>query len=235
MAAAALLTPQQIADRLAQYSTRLRTGSITRAKALWTVWRSYNDAQNPLRDEQLPRHLGAPALNILVSAALHESMMIIVRAFDQRGHRNLFQTDKVSFPIMAELTEQPGVRAELEIRARNWLEGWQAEENARACLDSLDRMEGALERLATEAPNRQQLLRDFRDEFLAHNLEIEAERARPFYAHITGLLEELTTLSDHAELAYSGLHVHWDVLQDQYGVASAALWQTIRNGAQVGR
>jgi len=226
------LSPSEIADRLGSYSTRLRTGSLTRAMALWATWQSYNDVQNPLRDDRLPRHPSATALNLLASAALHETIIILVRAFDQAGGRGPLRSDKVSFPILLDLTWIDGVREELELRARLWLpDGWQADENANACTAALDDLGTTLERLRTEEPNRQKRLRDFRDEFLAHNLEFDEDRSRPLIGDITALLSELVVLSDAAELAFNGNNVHWDMLQQDVSASAASLWEVIRHGA----
>jgi hypothetical protein len=223
-----------IADRLATYSARLRTGSLTRAKALWSVWQSYNDAQNPLRDDRLPHHQGSATLNLMASAVLHETIMILVRAFDRPGQRGPFRTDKVSFPVVLALVEQVGVRAEVEQRARNWLpDGWQGDENARACLQAIDTIAAILARLDVEQPNRQRRLRDFRDEFLAHNLEFDDRRDAPIFHDITTLLDELTELSDAAELAFNGNNVHWDVLHGDMQLSAASLWAAIHEGARV--
>lgn len=227
-------TPDVIADRLATYSTRLRTGSLTRAKALWSVWQSYNDAQNPLRDDRLPHHQGSATLNLMASAVLHETIMIVVRAFDRPGQRGPFRTDKVSFPVLLALVEQTGVYEELEQRARSWLpDEWQGDENARACLQAVNEIAATLTRLDAEQPNRQRRLRDFRDEFLAHNLQFDARRDAPIFHDITTLLDELTQLSDAAELAFNGNSVHWDVLNGDMQRSAASLWAAIREGAQV--
>ena len=226
-------TPDVIADRLATYSTRLRTGSLTRAKALWSVWQSYNDAHNPLRDDRLPRHQGSATLNLMASAVLHETIMIVVRAFDRAGQRGPFRTDKVSFPVLLALVEQAGVREELEQRARIWLpDGWQGDENARACLQAIDAIAAILARLDAEQPNRQRRLRDFRDEFLAHNLQFDFRRDAPIFNDVTTLIDELTQLSDAAELAFNGNAVHWDVLNGDMQQSAASLWAAIRVGAR---
>ena len=227
------MSPDGIADRLSAYSDRLRSGSITRAKALWSTWRSYNDSLNPLRSAEVPRHRGAGAVDLLASAALHESIIIIVRAFARPGRGGVLQTNRVSFPILAELSTINGVRDELEARARRWHpDGLREDENARGSMEALDRMVSRIDGLLVEDPNRQQRLRNFRDEFLAHNLEIEVKRESPVFRDITELLDELTHLSDDAEFAFSGNHLDWGVFNDQAKENAESLWEVIRRGAQ---
>jgi hypothetical protein len=226
------LTPEQIADRLADYSSRLYSGSITRARSLWGIWSSYNSPENPLRAIGVDRSRSAVVVNILATATLHETIMIAVRALDDPGRSGLFKTNRVSFPVLAGLADQAGVRAELRSRARVWIEdGWQADQNEEICLNALNSLNEHLERLQHEEPNRQKLLRDFRDEFLAHNLEFESDRARPLIGDITSMLEELTQLSNLAQLAFNGASTVWEPFQQDISRLADLLWRQIRDGS----
>lgn len=226
------MTPIQIADRLQSYSVRLRTGSLYRANALWTIWQSFNDAQNPLRAPDIKRRSAAGAINILASSALHETIMIIARALDGPGRGNATATNRVSFPIMVELMEMEGVQEELVRRARNWFEdGFRAEENAasaRQAMSEFRELSGSLR--SSDGATR---LRAFRDEFLAHNLEFEEERRRPIIKNVTDLLSELTALSDKASLAFEGSDTVWEMGADALRHSCAELWRLIETGARV--
>jgi hypothetical protein len=227
------MRPAAIADRLADYSRRLHNGSLTRASSLWAIWNSYNDAENPLRAEGVRRRRSATVLNILAQSALHETIMIVVRALDGSRGKPL-ASNRVSLPVMIELALLPGVRDELETRARAWMEdGWQAHENARACLAALEDLSAGVRRLEVEEPNRQRRLRNFRDEFLAHNLHFEEERERPIIGDITGLLRDLRHLSDRAELAFTGTQTEWSQFDQDLDQLSRDMWHLIRDGAEV--
>lgn len=129
---------------------------------------------------------------------------------------------------MAELVRQPGVLDELEQRARNWHDGFNADESARTCRNELALMEAGVERLQAEEPSRHQRLRSFRDEFLAHNLTFEEERERPIIGDVTGILNELTELSNQTELAINGANVIWEPLEADIRQRADALWQRVR-------
>lgn len=157
--------------------------------------------------------------------------MIIVRSFDRA--RDPLETDRVSFPIALALVDLPGVQDVLELRARNWFaDGWLADKNADGCLAALRLMRASLTRLSSEEPNRQQRQRDFRDEFLAHNLDFQIERARPVIADIGGMLDELTQLSDYAELAFNGASTDWEPFEEDTRRRADQLWTLIRRGVQ---
>ena len=74
-------------------------------------------------------------------------------------------------------------------------------------------------------------MRNFRDQYLAHNLVFDIERERPIFGHITSMLEEMTLLVEASELALSGASIFWDMLDENARLSAEELWRTIRRGA----
>lgn len=217
-----------VTARLTAYSQRLR-GSTYRAIHLHETFASFNDPANPLRQGGA-YSIASTAVNVLLDAALRELILILVRTLDQpRGH--VLQSDKVSFPVVLQLASLPGVRDRLTENARAWLEGDNADQNAEAVSCSLDLIAESLERLGAEAPNRSRLLRDFRDEFLAHELQFDAPRARPLYRDLAAMVLELEQLSAAASMAFEGADVAWDHAHEQGREPAIELWRVIRSGA----
>ena len=218
----------EIADRLEEYATILRTGSISRAIGLWTIWQSYNEENNPLRDDRLDRSAASAALNTLASAAMHETIMIVVRVFDKHGRGGRV---RVSFPVLGKLIKNADVREVVESRAKSWLpDGDLAEENVQAVRTAIEGFERRLGKVLSEKPNRLERLRNFRNEFLAHNLKFEQERDRPILRDITGLLEEARALSDQASIAFGGSMVVWEPLENDADRSASELWRLVRQG-----
>ncbi|MAM39557.1 hypothetical protein [Sphingobium sp. UBA5915] len=226
------MTPAEIVDRMANLSRTLYSRCVVNSRPLWIIWQSYNDQNNPLRDQALIGNEGASAINRLANSALYETIMIVTRAFDASGRGGALRSDRASFKVLAELAQLHGVRDEVARRASAWFEdGWNADENARAALGALDQIDAALLRLDAEEPNRIRLMRNFRDQYLAHNLVFDIERERPIFGHITSMLEEMTLLVEASELALSGASIFWDMLDENARLSAEELWRTIRRGA----
>jgi len=223
------LTASDIADRLKQHSRILYNNCTCRAIALWTLWQSFNDQNGPDHEVKLGSIYSAGALNWLMQSALHETIIIVTRAFD--GYRkDVVRTDRVSFLVLEGLLQLPGVREEVVQRARSWLDGAYPEHHDEAVTKAMTNMLGSLDRLKNETPNRLTILRNYRDQFLAHNLVIDAQRDRPIFQYVTDLLEELVTLTEQAELAFSGGEIAWDFYRREVTGSADALWTAIRTG-----
>lgn len=223
-----------IIDRLSRYSKRLRA-STYRTIQLVEIFQSYNDPANPLRAPDLARHRASGAVNHLIDAAIRELVLIVVRVFDRpRQGQDVLRSDKVSFPVVLQLAAIAGVREYLREDARCWFEdGFQADRNEAAVERSIEELSVALDRLANEVPNRSRLLRDFRDEFLAHELEFSTDRARPVYKHLTDMVLELEGLTKATSMAFEGSQVEFEIGHRDARHGADALWELLAKG--VGR
>lgn len=218
-------TADETIKRLAAYTERLYQ-SATQAKVLNACFQSLNE--NKKLRERIAKTPAASASNILMHAALRELMMILVRVFDRPGNRGIEKSDKVTFPIIAEWLKREPIRKALLERARNWFDdGYLADRNEESAKAAMDDLHHRLDRLQTEQPNRQQLLRDFRDGFLAHELERQMSRDPPLFGHIGEMLEEVRLLSEAASLAIRGTEIAWEPLDDQITRSADWLWHRV--------
>lgn len=218
-------TVDETIERLTTYAERLNQ-SVTQAKLLYASFQSLNE------NEELREFVGqtpaASASNILMHAALRELMLILVRVFDRAGRFPIEKSDKVTFPIVAEWLARAPIRAALIKRARDWFEdGYRADENEASVKAAMDDIDARLDRLRTESPNREQLLRNFRDGFLAHELHREVPRDPPLFGHIGEMLEEIRQLSEATSLAIRGTEIAWGPLEDQITRSADWMWQRV--------
>ena len=218
-----------VADKLQAYNKILRNSSLYRANALWTTWQSFNSNDNPLRSIPLPKRDAAKTINLFASATLHEAIMIAIRALDSAGRSTALKTNRVSFPVMVGLMKLDGVRDELVNRARNWFEdGFLADKNQLSVETAMSELERETSELADSDVAKR--LRNFRDEFLAHNLAFDEERERPVFSDVTQILTDLRALSDKASLAFEGSEIGWDFADDEWSRSASDLWRTIYDG-----
>lgn len=222
------VTITDVIARLDRYSKRLRE-SVVQAQCLNSTFKSLNESEEWRRAIS-----GTPvsaAANIVQHAVLRELILIIVRVLD-RPRGKLENSDKVSFPVIAAWLDCTEIRQELFQRARNWFgEGYRAEENERTVRDAMERLQVTLKRLATEAPNREKRLRNFRDEFLAHELHFDIPRDKPLFGHISEMLEEVKVLSEATALAVEGASVAWNFVNEEMRHSADEMWRAVADSA----
>jgi hypothetical protein len=157
----------------------------------------------------------------------------LVRVFDQPGHRGLERSDKVSFPVVLGWLERPEIEAALRARARGWfIDGYRADKNEGTVVDAIARLRDNLARIGGEQPNRQTRLRDFRDEFLAHELHIEVPRDKPLFGHIGEMCEEIKALSEAASLAIEGSTTAWNFVDGEMSQSADEFWRRVAEGGK---
>lgn len=218
-------SPEQTIERLTTYSKRLH-GSISQAKILYVFFQSLNDNRE-LRDRINGTEANI-ATNLLMHAVLRELILILVRVFDGPGRYGIERSDKVTFPIIAQWLEREPIRAALLERAQHWFEdGYKAEQNAATVSAAIKGLQDRLDRLRHENPNREKLLRDFRDGFLAHELHCAIPRDPPLFGHIGTLLDEIRLLSEGTSLIIEGAEIHWDNLDDRIRTSADWLWNRV--------
>ena len=221
-------TPEETIARLTIYSQRLRA-SVTQAKILYVSFQSLNG--NPDLRETVNGTPARTATNLIMHAVLRELIMILVRVFDKAGHNGIMRSDKVTFPIIAEWIAQPPIHDLLIEKAKVWFpDGYNADENVRTVETGIGDIADRLDRLAKEDPNREKLLRNFRDGFLAHELHRQVELPGPMFGHIGGMLEEIRLLSESASMVIEGTDIAWDNLDHDVMRSADWLWKRVGSG-----
>lgn len=216
--------PDQTVDRLTTYSLRLHQ-SISQARILFACFQALNEKRD-LR-ERINDGPAAIATNVMVHAVLRELIMVLVRVFDRPGHRGVERSDRGSFPVIAVWLARDPIREVIVHRARNWLDEDMADINEAAAREAMDGLQATLDRLRAEEPNREKRLRDFRDEFLAHELRREIPSEPLLFGYIEGLLNEATALSEAASMALRGAHIDWGLLESQITESTDWLWRRV--------
>lgn len=140
-------------DRLRSDVERMQETTL-RAIELGEIFASFNDAANPLRDNALAPHGEAATVNAMMDAVIRELVVILVRVFDGPGQRGALKSDKVSFPVMLELSRLPGISTYFAADARVWYRDFLSDENEKSVVQAALAFETNLARLSTETPNR---------------------------------------------------------------------------------
>lgn len=234
----ASMGPLEPPPELVPHIARLRActertqDSTLRAIQLIEIFNSFNDASNPLRNNDLARHDAANTVNALIDAAIRELITILVRMFDPVGRGGLLKTNRQSFLVMLDLSRVDGVRSFLCDQARRW---YGDDERGNDIPQAIEAFEGALERLNTETPNRCALLRAFRDEFLAHQLHFDFERDRPINGYISEIVGEVETLTKACALGFYRSAVTYETAHANARSSADGLWRLIWRGLQNAR
>ena len=193
------LLPDEALDRCRLYASRLEDSILKRGRDLLTIWDSSNAHDNPLRNVSGPDGK-AVAINLMMSACLHEVILIVCAALDGRkGNRPLRTSNLVSFPIVAELMQEAGDEADV----------LDAEHLQIATLARQRFLKRVADLAVNPSAERLQRLRAFRDDHLAHALDQQELRTPPMLSDIHSLMDEACILSGDCQLALFGKRTTW--------------------------
>ena len=163
------------------------------------------------------------AAHVYERASLDARIVMLTRVLDRPGHGRIMNQNRISFPVCRELMALPGVMDWLiQDAERDFLNdrrGAAVRECYGAFLDRLNRIE------TEENPNRAQLLRDFRDENVAHELRFDELRARPEYNHLSSLVVDLEALTQDLAMVVQCERVLWRA--DDIARSATALWRAV--------
>jgi hypothetical protein len=213
-----------VASRIAHDSRRIHQAAVN-ALHLCEIWITFNDA------EEQRRVVGASPTSLAAAvyeeAVLQNLVLIAVRLFDKpRGC--VVTTDRISFPVIQGLLSLPGVSEMIIDRAQVPLSAvlcGEPDRTAQEVPDRIDCFHAKMRRLATEKPNRMQLLRGFRDENIAHELHLEPT-TKPEYGHVTGMVSEILSLTEDMDLILNGSRSFpWQ--RGEASKSAAALWSAV--------
>lgn len=229
------MSPPEIADRLAIYCERLFR-EITRAVALYRIWETFNFPNNPLRKTGIAPHESAIVINTLAQSALNETILIVARSLDRRGGQSLFSSTRVSFPVVLELANQEGVETELFGRAQALSSSKSEYAILKAGYQSSKKFVAEwLGAIDSDANHTAIKLRDFRHDFLAHNLHKGIDPPTLHYADIAGVLPEMMQLCEHASFAFTLRAITFDPFLDSMSARADSLWRVIAIGVDTDR
>lgn len=223
-------TPEVI-ERLDHYDKRIHY-SITRAIELRKLWLTFQETEGR---KIVAVHAAGGAMAICERAIVVETVIILVRLLDERGRRPIFETNRISFPVVAELLALPGIEDELGGRARDWTGGLSPDRQEASVREAIAEFRERLARLKSEVPNREKLLRDFRDENLAHDLHFKEPKERPQHRHVTDMIEELRALSNATSLAIRGNVTAWEYFDEDLERAGRDLYRQLARGIEAER
>lgn len=216
--------PAAAVERL-RHSTRRIMNAIRWARAVNAVWRTFN--RHAARQE-IADSPASPAAHVYERTTLDAQIMMISRVFDAPGRGHILTQNRMSFPVCRALMELPGVMEFLLHQADDW--GGPEVANRERLTARHQAFLDVVAALENEEPNRVKLVRDFRDENIAHELRFDVLPQRPQYDHIHGLVDEASVLIGHLTLIVEGAAIHW---QDGDVDGSVAwLWDAV---AEAGR
>lgn len=209
--------PGEARERCHSYSYRLEDSVLNRGRDLLAMWDSYNSAENPLRHVSGPDGK-AVAINLMMSACLHEAMLTICAVLDvRRNTRPLRTSNLVSFPVVAELMQVDDFKNED-------LDADDAAGKRLARARFLSRVQALNEPPVVETLTR---LRDFRNDFLAHALDQQSMRTPPMLGDIHALMDQACILSGDCQLALFGKRVTWEYELVTARESVDAIWRVI--------
>ncbi len=217
-------TSAEILARLDAYSRRLH-GSVEQATSLHAVfWRLNKAALKAKKRDKLWGPL-AGTFNIIQHALLRELIIIIVRVLDKP--RSLETSDKISFVVIGRWLERDEVSQALIEHARKRHGDRSARRSGAIARNAIRRLKQRLQNLETEDPNRERLLRNFRDDFLAHELHRDIPRDGPLFGHIMDMVKEIQGLSKDALAACTGAELDFGHAAADAKEGADQLWRAI--------
>lgn len=188
------------------------------ARSTKEVWMAFNNARFP-RD--LSGTSVEEAVVVYQRATLEGVILRVSRVLDRPSHQGILHTNRISLPICRDLIALPGVLYRFADDARG-------EENAALVYDRFENLKRRLHTLETEEPNKQRLVRDFRDENIAHELKLNPLPQRPQYRQVWELLDEVTSATEDLAMIANGQAFHW--AQEEAGRAATLLWEAVSAG-----
>jgi|GEM_PF-2279884 len=186
------------------------------------VWQTLN--QHPNRQE-IANSPASEAAAVYEKTLLDAQIMMVARVFDKPGQGNVRTQNRMSFLVCDHLLKSPDVLD--TIRKHRW----------ECDAETQDRLNeryyqfcNNLQTLEDENPNRIKLIRDFRDENIAHELKFDSLPHRPQYSHIHGLIYEARVLISHLQFIVHGDEIIWEELNVEQ--SAAWLWNAVAESSR---
>lgn len=209
-------------DRLGDYARRLHE-TVARATSLHTTFDTLNTAL--VSDQYNVIGPLAGTLNCIQTSLLREMVLIVTRVLDKPRH--LQSNNRVSFEVVRQWLREDGVREAIIENARTRHKSRFSRRNVILTMRRLHLLDRSLLRLAIETPNRERLLRNFRDDFLAHELQHEIPRDLPEFGHLMTMITEIQRLASHCTFICTGYELGFDHLEVEAKDGAEQLWRAV--------
>lgn len=212
----------QVVDRIRHAKDRI-VQAVKWARSIHEVWMAFNSARFP-RDLSGTRVEEAAV--VYQRATLEGVILRISRVLDPPGHKSILHTNRISLPICRDLIALPNVLDRFADNARIW--NMLGDESVALVYERFEHLRAKLHTLETEEPNKERLVRQFRDENIAHELKLNPLPQRPQYRQVWALLDEVTSATEDLAMIADGEAFHW--AQDEAGQAATLLWEAVSAG-----
>ena len=215
------LTVEELVGRVRHATLRIiqTTKWALAAKETWLAF----------RDAHYAREMAGTQVEdaaIVYESTTKEAVIVrVCRALDEPGRYAAVSTNRMSHPVCRQLIEWPGVLDRLAEIAVTWNE--RGPDNEAVVRDRFAGYCTRLDALREEQPNRCKLVRDFRDENIAHELRFDPLPERPRYTQVWGLLDEVRELTDDLALIVLGQSLFWQ--PGQFSRSATMLWDAVQD------
>lgn len=211
-------------SRLEDHRRRI-VAAAEQALSLWEVWAAFNDAKELRRIiENSPASIAAV---VYERASLNSLVMIVVRLLDHP------QRDRITFSKVQEQMRIPGVSEALIAAAPSSLHTIIAqdvitqEQASTKIAARITDFHARLERLAAEQPNRREMLRDYRNANLGHELWADKAKVMPTHGQIKTMVFEILALAEDVEAIVTGSPLQEPLTRGEGSKSALELWQAV--------
>ena len=210
-------------SHLEDYRHRI-VGAAKQALCLWEVWTSFNEAKELRRIiERSPASLAAA---VYEDASLNNLVMIVVRLLDYP------KEDRITFRAVQQQLRMPGVSEALITNAPRSIGAILAQDitpaQASTIIDTkITAFHARLKRLATEKPNRTEILRKHRHANLAHELLADKAQVSPTYDQLKTIVFEVLALTEDVQTIVTGTPLQEPLSRGEASKSVVELWRAV--------
>ncbi|MCM5559306.1 hypothetical protein [Pleomorphomonas sp. JP5] len=178
---------------------------------------------------------GADAVNTIMQSLSHDLSLHLSRLYDIGvRNRHVNKRDVASIPLLIRLLRQKRCQNELAKRARNWLPTMPhlAEQFESDCLSAISSASQSYSDTFRGPYGRSglKLLKEFRDNFLAHSLMKEQQR-RPIYLQLFRLNDCARNFIHFAQLAVTGNNSDLKDYEEMFRKDAEHFWRRALNAS----
>jgi AbiU2 len=197
----------EIVEKLHSFANRLANNSL-QALTLYEAWSALN--VDSVAREVVVKSSVTKSIGVMWQATQDSLILCLMRALDgPRRDAELHTTKRVSFVVFRKLMDEPGVLDVLIGDAKSKFNGERGIAAGQAVANAADRLRARLDRLTAEEPNRVRRLRDVRNRYLAHHLQLANPVDPPIHENLRTMVDELLALADDAYRVLEPLLIEW--------------------------
>jgi hypothetical protein len=199
-------TPADIIEKLHGFAPVLVRGAL-KAMTLHETWNGLN-TDNAARKAIVVSPV-TKVIGVMWEASLDSLILVLMRLLDSHGRGSVHDSDRVSFPVIRSLVDEPGVLEMLIGDAESKDGPGDREAKGQAVLDAAFRLRQRLDTMADEEPNRLNRLRSVRDRFLAHQLHMETPLDPPIFGNLRTMVEDVLLLAEDTKRMLNPTVIVW--------------------------